>query len=52
MMAMQCQLPTEITLTQEEQVAEWSGLEWTALTPYGRWNVGNRVTCQTDFKLL
>ena len=42
-------MPTEITLTQEEQVAEWSGLEWTALTPYGRWNVGNRVTCQTDF---
>ena len=40
--------PSEITLTQEEQVAEWSGLEWTALTPYGRWNVGNKRTCQTN----
>ena len=39
--------PTEIALIQEEEVAEWSGLEWTALTPYGRWIVGNRRTCET-----
>ena len=40
--------PAEMTLTREEHVTEWPGMEWTAQTTYGRWLVGNERECQTD----
>ena len=40
--------PTEFTLEQIEQVAEWPGMEWTAPTGYGQWIVGNPRVCETD----
>ena len=39
---------SEFTLVQSEEIAEWSGMEWTAQTGYGQWFVGNPRICETD----
>ena len=48
----QSTIPTEQTLIQEEQVAGWSGQEYTVETTYGRWIVGNQSTCQSVKKCM
>ena len=48
----QSAIPTVQTLTQEEQVAGWSGQEFTVETTYGRWIVGNQSTCKSSKKCM
>ena len=42
----------EQTLTSTEEVAEWAGLEYSIPTTYGKWIVGNQVTCDTTATCL
>ena len=40
--------PVEATLTKSEVESTWAGEEWTTLTPYGRWVIGNETACASN----